>query len=76
MEYLNAFLCGGVLCLIGQVLIDRTRLTPARTPWLFLLECQKGRRPGLALQPDLVVQRPDGKYSPAMLEVYGKEAPL
>ncbi len=30
MEYLNAFLCGGVLCLIGQVLIDRTSLTPAR----------------------------------------------
>ncbi len=30
MEYLNAFLCGGVLCLIGQILIDRTSLTPAR----------------------------------------------
>lgn len=30
MEYLNAFLCGGVLCIIGQLLIDRTSLTPAR----------------------------------------------
>lgn len=30
MEYLNAFLCGGVLCAIGQILIDKTRLTPAR----------------------------------------------
>lgn len=30
MEYLKAFLCGGVLCIIGQVLIDRTALTPAR----------------------------------------------
>ncbi len=30
MEYLNAFLCGGLLCLIGQVLIDKTALTPAR----------------------------------------------
>ena len=30
MEYLKAFLCGGFLCLIGQVLIDRTQLTPAR----------------------------------------------
>lgn len=30
MEYLRAFLCGGVLCLIGQLLIDRTKLTPAR----------------------------------------------
>lgn len=28
--YLAAFLCGGLLCLLGQVLIDRTRLTPAR----------------------------------------------
>jgi stage V sporulation protein AE len=30
MEYLNAFLCGGVLCVIGQILIDKTKLTPAR----------------------------------------------
>ncbi len=30
MEYLKAFLVGGALCLIGQVLIDKTKLTPAR----------------------------------------------
>ena len=30
MEYLNAFLCGGVLCAIGQILIDKTKLTPAK----------------------------------------------
>ena len=30
MEYLNAFLCGGILCAIGQIFIDKTRLTPAR----------------------------------------------
>lgn len=30
MDYLNAFLCGGLLCLIGQILIDKTKLTPAR----------------------------------------------
>ena len=30
MEYLKAFLCGGVLCVIGQLLIDKTKLTPAR----------------------------------------------
>lgn len=29
-EYARAFLCGGVLCLIGQILIDKTSLTPAR----------------------------------------------
>lgn len=30
MDYLKAFLIGGFLCLIGQILIDKTRLTPAR----------------------------------------------
>ena len=30
MTYLNAFLCGGLLCAVGQILIDRTQLTPAR----------------------------------------------
>jgi stage V sporulation protein AE len=30
MDYLYAFLVGGVLCAIGQVLIDYTKLTPAR----------------------------------------------
>lgn len=30
LEYAKAFLCGGVICLIGQVLIDKTSLTPAR----------------------------------------------
>jgi stage V sporulation protein AE len=30
MDYIKAFLVGGVLCLIGQLLIDKTKLTPAR----------------------------------------------
>lgn len=30
MEYLKAFVAGGFLCLIGQILIDKTKLTPAR----------------------------------------------
>lgn len=30
MQYVWAFLVGGSLCVIGQVLIDRTGLTPAR----------------------------------------------
>ena len=29
-EYLKAFFVGAALCMIGQVLIDKTRLTPAR----------------------------------------------
>lgn len=30
MEYVKAFVCGGLLCVVGQLLIDKTRLTPAR----------------------------------------------
>lgn len=30
MSYFNAFLCGGLLCAVGQLLIDLTPLTPAR----------------------------------------------
>ncbi len=30
MDYLKAFLVGGVLCAIGQILIDKTKLTPAK----------------------------------------------
>ena len=37
LPYLRAFLCGGTLCLIGQVLIDRTKLTPARILVLYVV---------------------------------------
>ncbi|MFR7854401.1 MAG: stage V sporulation protein AE [Acutalibacteraceae bacterium] len=30
MQCINAFWVGGLICLIGQVLIDKTKLTPAR----------------------------------------------
>lgn len=30
MDYIKAFFVGGVFCLIGQILIDKTKLTPAR----------------------------------------------
>ena len=30
MDYLWAFLVGGALCVVGQILIDKTKLTPAR----------------------------------------------
>lgn len=30
IEYLKAFIIGGIFCLIGQLLIDKTKLTPAR----------------------------------------------
>ena len=30
MDIVKAFVIGGILCVIGQVLIDKTKLTPAR----------------------------------------------
>ena len=30
MDYIKAFLVGGIFCLLAQILIDKTKLTPAR----------------------------------------------
>lgn len=30
MEYIKAFVTGGLICVVGQILIDKTKLTPAR----------------------------------------------
>lgn len=30
MDFLKAFIVGGIICTIGQILIDKTKLTPAR----------------------------------------------
>ena len=30
MDYLRAFVVGGLICVIAQILIDKTKLTPAR----------------------------------------------
>ncbi|MEG0441614.1 MAG: stage V sporulation protein AE [Oscillospiraceae bacterium] len=30
LPYLKAFLVGGLLCVLGQILIDKTKLTPAK----------------------------------------------
>jgi len=37
MNYLYTFLVGGVICTIGQILIDKTKLTPARIVVLFVV---------------------------------------
>lgn len=30
MEFVKAFIVGGLICVVGQILIDKTKLTPAR----------------------------------------------
>lgn len=37
MEYFNAFWVGGLICVVAQILIDKTRLTPARILTLFVV---------------------------------------
>ncbi len=37
MSYLSAFLVGGIICAIGQVLIDKTKLTSAKILVLFVV---------------------------------------
>jgi len=37
VDYLKAFLVGGLICVIGQVLIDRTKLTPGRILVVFVV---------------------------------------
>ncbi|WHH60443.1 stage V sporulation protein AE [Petroclostridium sp. X23] len=36
MEFFRAFLVGGSICAVGQILIDKTKLTPARILVLFV----------------------------------------
>ena len=36
MEYLKAFVIGGLICVIGQILIDKTKLTPGRILVIFV----------------------------------------
>lgn len=37
MDYINAFWVGGLLCVIAQILIDKTKLTPARILVLYVV---------------------------------------
>ncbi|MGB7605067.1 MAG: stage V sporulation protein AE [Lutisporaceae bacterium] len=36
MDYIKAFIVGGLICVIGQILMDTTKLTPARVLVLFV----------------------------------------
>jgi stage V sporulation protein AE len=36
VTYINAFIIGGIICTIGQILIDKTKITPARILVLFV----------------------------------------
>ena len=37
MEYLRVFIVGGTICLIGQILIDKTKMTPGKILVVFVV---------------------------------------
>ena len=37
MEFVRAFIVGGLICVVGQLLIDLTKLTPARIMVIFVV---------------------------------------
>lgn len=37
LDYLKAYITGGIICIIGQILIDKTKLTSARILVLFVV---------------------------------------
>ena len=43
MQYVNAFWVGGLICVAGQILIDKTKLTPAKNTYGL---CRRRRNSG------------------------------
>lgn len=52
MMFLKAFLIGGLICVVGQLLIDLTKMTPAKILVLFV--CLGVLLGGIGLYPKLV----------------------
>lgn len=69
-----------IICAARSVRLEPKRLQWVRVrentiPWLFLLECQKNRKPGMLLEQDIVVQNLQGGHSQQILNIYGRESP-
>ena len=43
---------------------------PEKAPWLFLAEGKAGAKPGLSVEPPLIVENADGSYSDEMKMIY------
>ena len=53
-------------------LVQKLADTP---PWLFLLEARRGGKPFLQVEAPLLMERPQGGFSPEVLRIYGKAPP-
>ena len=40
-------------------------------PFLFLVQGQKGAKPFLRVEPQLIIKKENGKFTPEMLDIYG-----
>lgn len=56
MQLLRAFIVGGVICIIGQILIDKTKLTPARILVAFVTTGAILRRSSASINIWLILQ--------------------
>lgn len=64
-----------VLCAMRRVGLEPKRLRPVqqrpeKRPWLFLVEGKSGAKPGLVMEPPLIVENADGSYSDEMKLIY------
>ena len=51
-----------------------SRMRPTAPPWLFLVEAQKGRKPGLRVEPDILISAGAALYGPQKINrSYAKE---
>ena len=44
---------------------------PGKAPFLFLLECRLGGKPGMTVEPVLLLEGPDGSPSQEIEDIYG-----
>ncbi len=45
---------------------------PGKRPYLFLLECRRGGRPGVDIEPTLLISDGSGNFTEEMLKIYGE----
>ena len=61
MDYVMAFIVGGLICIIGQILMDATKLTPAHVLVLFVTLGAVLSSVGL-YQPLVDIGKPEPQY--------------
>lgn len=58
MEFVKAFIVGGLICVVGQILLQRTKLTPARIVVIFVVAGAILTGLGPGINPWLISREP------------------